>query len=261
VLLVVTILFSSAPGFSVALQPNTVRSVSSSLEIGDTQAQSIPILGVYPNHLVGLNIPPTPKWAHDIILNASQVWNEAQLEFQKQYGGEVYRFVEASCCVNVEYATLPSGVMGFTTVAYSQLPSDAVLGGVFSSVTVLLPPDIFGVAEPKDVMVAFLIVLHELGHVLGLNELVGTHDAMDMFIWENQGRISTLDLFAVTHLASLRNGVLPALFIQLPNTIHYDGNYASLIEAHFLPHSHVSMNTGLVRRKRALFGVKHAPLG
>ena len=42
---------------------------------------SIPVVGRWPTLQVGLQIPSTPVWAHDVVLNASQVWNRAQVWF------------------------------------------------------------------------------------------------------------------------------------------------------------------------------------
>jgi len=52
---------------------------------------SIPVVGRWSTLQVGLQIPSTPAWAHDVALNAFQAWNMAQVWFEESYfpGGRV----------------------------------------------------------------------------------------------------------------------------------------------------------------------------
>jgi hypothetical protein len=75
--------------------------------------------------------------------------------------------------------------------------------------------------------VMYRIMLHELGHVMGLGHIFDGKDIMDgnayfMFNLSKKSYISTVDLYAIHYLAELGSGTLkPYSFIPLPATIPY----------------------------------------
>ena len=59
---------------------------------------SMPVNGRFASSIIALKIPLTPKWAHDLVVNASLVWNRGQLWYQHTYfpDGNVFTFAESS---------------------------------------------------------------------------------------------------------------------------------------------------------------------
>ena len=170
---------------------------------------SIPVVGRWPTLQVGLEIPSTPAWAHDLILNASQVWNRAQVWFTQNYfpGGNVFTFVESPA----GKATITFGMAaGYACIAVGW--TQYVLDN--SSLTILgahtfLDGDVFNVGQAHNATAfeyGFRIALHELGRVLGLGSLVNGLDIMDPIGTVSHALdpplISMVDLFALHVLAS-----------------------------------------------------------
>jgi len=169
---------------------------------------SIPVVGRWQSLQVGLDIPPAPLWARDLILNASRVWNFAQLWFQRIYspGGSVYRFVDSSTGnVTISFgvpAAFASIAVGWTEYAFEG--ATTIVGA-----HVFLDGNVFGdVGEPNASALdfGFRIALHELGRVLGLGSLIDGLDIMDPVGTVNAAAqpplISLIDLFALHVLAS-----------------------------------------------------------
>jgi hypothetical protein len=170
---------------------------------------SIPVNGRFGNSRIALAIPSTPKWAHDIVLNASLAWNNAQLWYQHSYSpdGNVFKYVESSpanATVNFALPTLCSGfAVGWTEYALAQ-SSNTIL-----SARIFLDQTVFNANQENNVTArhyAFWLALHELGRALGLGSVLDGHDIMDPMGAPNrvseQPMLSTLDLFAVHVLAS-----------------------------------------------------------
>ena len=187
-------------------------------------AYSIPVNGRFSRLKIELKIPSTPKWAHDVILNASLVWNRAQVWLQRVYFpmNEVYNFVESSTGnVTVSFG-LPKAYAGFAVgwTQYVFAPSSTTI----LSAHVFLDRTIFGAEENNSTArnYAFRLALHELGHVLGLGLLLDGVDVMDprgLDYFAILGPfISTLDLFAVHILASKNNYAAHAIELD---TVEY----------------------------------------
>ena len=188
-------------------------------------AYSIPINGRFVTSRIALKIPSTPKWAHDIVLNASVAWNNGQLWFQHTYfpEGNVYTFVESDPAnVTITYAMPPlcAGLaVGWTD--YTFAPSSTAI----ISARTYLDPSVFTPAQENNGTArqyAFRLALHELGRVLGLGNLIDGNDIMDPLATPTRATqppmISTLDLYAVHVLAS--ENTLRSLVIVL-NTDQY----------------------------------------
>ncbi|MGP8069494.1 MAG: hypothetical protein ACLP5V_06355 [Candidatus Bathyarchaeia archaeon] len=171
-------------------------------------AYSIPVVGRWSTLQVGLQIPSSPTWAHDLILNASQVWNMAQLWFARNYfpGGQVYTFVESPTANATVTFGMPAGyaciAVGWTQYILDK--SFTILGA-----HVFLDSGVFNPGQEHNetaLEYGFRIALHELGRVLGLGSLVDGFDIMNPIGTVSHARdpplISMIDLFALHVLAS-----------------------------------------------------------
>ena len=187
-------------------------------------AVSIPINGRYSVLTIKLYIPQTPKWAHDVVLNASMAWNHAQLQYAQSNPGSVaYNFVETddgtatstvSFSMPAAYATI---AVGWTSYGYA--PGSRI--SVVSTQTYLTPA-IFNDAQGSNataVRYAFWLALHELGRVLGLGSLMDGKDIMEPRYFASRvdtvPEFSTIDLYALHVLAQ---GSAPA-FVTLPDGV------------------------------------------
>jgi hypothetical protein len=169
---------------------------------------SIPVVGRWSTLQIGLQIPSTPAWAHDLVLNASQVWNMAQVWFQQNYfpGGNVYSFVESPVGnATVTFGMPPEYVsiaVGWTQYILDQ--SSTIIGA-----HTFLDGRVFNAGQGNNgtaLEYGFRIALHELGRVLGLGSLVDGLDVMNPMGTTSHARdppiISMMDLFALHVLAS-----------------------------------------------------------
>jgi len=181
---------------------------------------SIPINGREPTLVIGLQIQATPTWAHDVVLNASLVWNQAQVWYQQTSSskGAVYTFVEAndgSATVNFNMPQAYSKIaVGWTNFKFA--PSSRI---IIASTQTFLDPNVFNAAQENNAtarQIAFWLALHELGRVLGLGSVLDSHDIMDPLWTPNRvfPMISILDIYALHVLAS---GVAPN-FVTLPSS-------------------------------------------
>ncbi len=169
---------------------------------------SIPVIGRWPTLQIGLQIPSTPTWAHDVVLNASHVWNMAQAWFARNYfpGGNVYTFVESP----TGNATVTFGIpaqYASIAVGWTQYVLDHSL--TIIGAHIFLDDGVFNAGQAHnetDLEYGFRIALHELGRVLGLGSLVDGLDVMDPIGTASHARdppnISMIDLFALHVLAS-----------------------------------------------------------
>jgi hypothetical protein len=186
---------------------------------------SIPINGRYSTLTIKIYIPQSPKWAHDVVLNATIAWNRAQA-WSEQNNGSVtlYQFVEtdegsATAVVSFSMPAAFAGIaVGWTT--YKFAPGSRTI--VISSHT-YLTPSIFNDAQAGNLTArhyAFWLALHELGRILGLGSLLDGKDIMEPRYTpqriEQVPKLSTLDLYAVHVLAQ---GSAPS-FVTLPDGIN-----------------------------------------
>jgi hypothetical protein len=187
---------------------------------------SIPINGQYPALVIGLRIQTTPQWAHDIVLNASLVWNQAQVWYQQTNSstGAVYTFVEAgngSATVSFSMPQAYSGIaVGWTNYKFAPLSRVIISRVIIVSTQTFLDPNVFNSSQENNATTrqsAFWLALHELGRVLGLGSVLDGHDIMDP-LWtpyRATPMLSTLDIYALHVLAS---GGVPN-FVTLPSSV------------------------------------------
>jgi hypothetical protein len=186
-------------------------------------AESIPINGRYSTYTIGLRVPAAPRWAHDIIMNASIAWNQAQLWYQESAGtpGNVYTLVEAAdgrANINFAMPTAYSGIaVGWTDYKFAPSSKSTII-----STQTYLDPTVFSVSQESNLTArqyALRLALHELGRVLGLGSVLDGHDIMDPRATPNRATepvfLSVLDLYALTVLAS---GDAPT-FVTLPSNV------------------------------------------
>jgi hypothetical protein len=181
---------------------------------------SIPIAGRFSTYTIGVRIPMTPRWAHDIVLNATVIWNDAQVWYGASAlaSGKVYSLVESDDGGASISFTMPAAyskiAVGWTDYEF------ASSSRIILSTRTYLDPTVFNVAQASNVTAreyALRLALHELGRVLGLGSVLDGRDIMDPRATPSSAEspvISTLDLYALSVLAS---GSVPS-FVTLPST-------------------------------------------
>jgi len=184
---------------------------------------SIPIQGRYSVLMIKIYIPVTPKWAHDIVLNATIAWNKAQLwNLQNNSSATVYNFVEADdgTATSIVSFSMPAAyasiAVGWTTYTY------ALASRTIVSTQTYLTPTVFNAAQGNNATArsyAFWLALHELGRILGLGSILDGKDIMEPRYTPERvtqvPKLSTLDLYALRVLAQ---GSAPN-FVTLPDGV------------------------------------------
>jgi hypothetical protein len=185
---------------------------------------SIPIQGRYSVLTIKIYIPTTPKWAHDVVLNATIAWNKAQLwDLQNNPIATVYDFVEADygSATSIVSFSMPAAyasiAVGWTT--YKFAPGSRTL---IVATQTYLTPTVFNDAHGTNATArsyAFWLALHELGRILGLGSILDGKDIMEPRYTPERvtqiPKLSTLDLYALRVLAQ---GYAPN-FVTLPDGV------------------------------------------
>lgn len=191
-------------------------------QVRATASESIPIIGRYSSLTIGIQIPRTPTWAHDVVLNASIAWNEAQLWYQQTgpVTGSTYTFVESGQASAVISFSMPAAYSGFAVgwTNYNYVPSSK---NILSTQT-FLDPYVFNSSQENNVTArqyALRLALHELGRILGLGSVLDGRDIMDPRNTPERVNeaplLSSLDLYATQVLAE---GNLPNS-VTLPSNV------------------------------------------
>jgi len=182
---------------------------------------SIPIIGRYSSLTIPIYIPASPAWAHDIVLNATIAWNQAQLSYQEATPvATVYSFVEADygAASSVVSFSMPSAyaslAVGWTNYNFAPGSRTSIV-----STRTYLTPTVFNPAQVGNETArryAFWLALHELGRILGLGSVLDGKDIMEPRYTaariDDVPNFSTLDLYALQVLAQ---GSAPN-FVTLP---------------------------------------------
>jgi hypothetical protein len=174
------------------------------------QQLSIRLLGGrWATYNLGVAIPATPVGGHDAVLSALNIWNLAQLWFTKTYfpSGRAYYLNESA-----------TGSIIFVFANDIDAAGDCaphVLGKSIVSATIRISlTDADG--SPVGTSWLLRIVLHELGHALGLGHTDYYNDLMYKAIWNLDQSPSTLDLFALYSLAEGSTGGVANLPLNIP---------------------------------------------
>jgi hypothetical protein len=165
---------------------------------------------------LAFKVPTSPKWAHQVVLAAMDLWNQAQEWFKDTYypNGQVYHLSESQSSKNLivfDHVFNPdySGTTNGTRSRKTTTESEIVLVLVYADGSPLPPDILLGVA------------VHEFGHVLSLGHTSVANDLMctrELYqCTDNNGVPSTLDLYAVHVVAG---GELPRS-VTLPANIAY----------------------------------------
>ncbi|MGA2626603.1 MAG: hypothetical protein ABSF63_06035 [Candidatus Bathyarchaeia archaeon] len=185
---------------------------------------SIPINGRYSILTIKIYIPAFPKWAHDVVLNATIAWNRAQLwNLQNNPTATLYNFVEtddgtATSLVSFSMpAAYASIAVGWTTYKFAPGSRTSII-----STQTYLTPTVFNEAQASNATArqyAFWLALHELGRILGLGSILDGKDIMEPRYTPARvtqiPNLSTLDLYALHVLAQ---GSAPN-FVTLPDGV------------------------------------------
>jgi hypothetical protein len=185
---------------------------------------SIPIQGRYSVLTIKIYIPTIPKWAHDIVLNATLAWNKAQLwNLQNNPTATVYQFVEtddgtATSTVSFSMpAAYASIAVGWTNYKFAPGSRTTIV-----STQTYLTPTVFNDAQGSNATArsyAFWLALHELGRILGLGSILDGKDIMEPRYTSARvtqvPKLSTLDIYALHVLAQ---GSAPN-FVTLPDGV------------------------------------------
>ena len=199
-----------------------------------------------------------PAWARESVIRAMNEWNVQQGAFvQKYYPNETYSLsntcaidttvvcVQSLAATNAvansyvfyedENTATPMVTVLFSPVhsqqaaaiehAGSELALTGFDGTKFTISVLSALTNVPDNATSSEVM--YRIMLHELGHVMGLGHIFDGKDIMDgnayfMFNLSKKSYISTVDLYAIHYLAELGSGKLKQFsFITLPAAIPY----------------------------------------
>jgi len=162
-----------------------------------------------------------PRWAHDVVLNATIAWNRAQVWGVVNGSGVVYRFVEADAAsatskISFSMPSAYAGIaVGWTIYKYAAGSKTNVV-----STQTYLTPMVFNEANAANATArnyGFWLALHELGRILGLGSVLDGKDIMEPRYTpariSQTPNLSTLDLYALHVLAQ---GSAPT-FVTLPD--------------------------------------------
>ncbi len=205
-----------------------------------------------------------PQWAHDSVIRAMAEWNLQQEKFIHEFYPNESNALPAVCVTNPGLSCVQGVDVGanspsdmyvlyedestanpMVTITFSPAHSQQAMAieqtflqselaitdqenGRFTISVLASLTNVPDTATSGEVL--YRIILHELGHVMGLGHIFDGKDIMDgnAYFLHNLSRpsyISTVDLYAIRQLALLGDGTLrPYAFILIPTSIPYQLN-------------------------------------
>jgi len=175
---------------------------------------------------IGVSIPDSPAWAHRVIYRALQHWNIEQTLFEQKYRieGDRYTFFESdssSASVQISYGMISNDFLGLAT------PLNSTSGEV-NAVNIGINTNLVQVTDNRtSELKLYRIALHELGHVLGLGDIIYPEgDIMNgwgkvLLNLTQRVDISTLDLYVINLLSTVSGNLVFPWFICKPSNIPY----------------------------------------
>jgi hypothetical protein len=170
--------------------------------------------GRWASNTIQVYVSDGEEWQQDQILQAMQLWNQAQLWFAREYfpNSSVYTFELGDSSAPVQVALINSSTIVENILGWTDYHAQ---NGVIESAKVTI-------AATNSQHAVLVISAHELGHVLGLGDdaVCCKKDLMNAFpITNNVSDLpTTLDLYAL-HILATANAI--PTFVWLSNEIPY----------------------------------------
>jgi len=178
-----------------------------------------------------VDVPTGTPWVYDVVIKAMAEWDSAQVLFLAHFypndtGNGKYYFapwanVTDQPNVRLVFDANINDLYGLPSILADTWPNPDQTYTIFMNSSLTSQPDS---ARAEEIL--YRVMLHELGHVLGLGEEYGENDVMNAVLnyWNNnssQTLISTTDLYAVRMLALAAVQVVEPSFVLLTNLIPY----------------------------------------
>ena len=207
--------------FSVGTSTVTVTSqFSVTPQVSATGSELLmPVFGRWVTRNVTVQVNSNSSLESWILMRAIDTWNGAEGNFSRGIPAYELTEVTSEAQITVNFvSTLPAYLDGLTSCQQTKLPTGSWVDGIFTSCLIQVSKAIFTVSEEQ---LAYRLVLHELGHALGLGEVMGSTDIMDAAGWQQATGISTLDLYALQTLSTISVNVVAPSFIALSENAPY----------------------------------------
>jgi hypothetical protein len=203
-----------------------------------------------------VEIPTGTPWVYDVVIKAMTEWNSAQGSFLAQFypndtGNDKYYFTPWTNATNQPDVQLVfdaniHDLYGLPSILADTTPNPNQTYTIFMNSSLTSRPDS---ARAEEIL--YRVMLHELGHVLGLGEEYGDTDVMNAVLnyWNNnsiQTLISTTDFYAVRMLAVAAVQVTEPCFVLLTNLIPYLTVNVDLFLSHIIPVPEFNPAMGIV---------------
>jgi len=205
----------------------------------------VPVEWRTPTLNLTVDIHTGTPWVHDVVIKAMAEWDSAQTLFLEHYysndtSNDKYHFtpwtnVTDQPNVQLVFDANINDLYGLPSILADTTPNPNHTYTIFMNSSLTSQPDS---AHAEDIL--YRVMLHELGHVLGLGEEYGENDVMNAVLnyWNNnssQTLMSTTDLYAVRMLALAAVQIAEPSFVLLTNLIPYSTVNVDLSPSPIIP--------------------------